>query len=107
MHIPVVRLGLGLLGHDADAVSAVAGVQNGRDERVEVARLRLDHQDDGVVAEVCIGAVEDAEVGQVGDCGAVERFRAAFPDVLQRAVVGARDFDREEELDGAEAGGED
>lgn len=47
-------------GHQADGVVLGAGVEDGGDEGGEVAGLGFDHEDDAVVAEVGVGAVEPA-----------------------------------------------
>lgn len=59
------------------------------------------------MAEVGVGAVEHAEVGEVGDGDAVEGVGAVGPDVGERAAVRAGDVDGVQELGGAEAGGVD
>jgi hypothetical protein len=69
--------------HYPNSTLAIPCIEYGGNKRVEIPRLRFDHQDDGVVSKVCVGAVKHSEIRDGGNGRAVECCCAAAggPDI--------------------------
>lgn len=63
MHALVVGFHYGGFGGEGQGGALTASGEDGGDEAVDVAGLGFDHEDDAVVAEVGVGAVEHGEIG--------------------------------------------
>lgn len=94
-------------GRDGECVSADPGLEDRIDDLREVADLRFDHQDEGVVREVRVGPVEDAEVRELRHRDAFVGVGGAGPEFREGDAVAACDFHGREEGHRLEACGED
>src|SRR3546814_14039648 len=56
------------------------------DRGQRIAHLPLDHEDDRIVPEIGVGAIEQEQVGKACDGGAAIRDRAVPPRPIERAV---------------------
>lgn len=84
-----------------------ASLQDRSEQSIDVTRLRFNHQDDAVVAEVCVGAVQHGKVWHLRHGDAVEGFGTVGPDLTQRSVIAAAHRDGVHKVQCLKAGRQD
>ena len=95
-----VELGDNLLfGFDDELSTIQTRLQHLGHESIDLAGLCFNHEDDRIVAQICVGSVQHAEVGEGLDSDAVQGFATSLPDLADGAPTLADDVDGVHKLD--------